>query len=193
MISGWVVLYGQVLIIVANPHLLNGPISIRILVLWICAAFQKIFITIIKAGGQIKMCCIFHHIGTGAGWIKEGKPIDVWVNSNADDVELFLNGKSLGKKDMPRNSHLKWTVNYEPGKLEAIAYKKGKKLTAKVETTDQPAEVVITPYKTTMLADGKDATVINISVVDKEGREVPDADNMITILFTGRWKNYWRG
>lgn len=119
---------------------------------------------------------------------KEGKPVDVWINSNADNVELFLNGKSLGKKDMPRNGHLQWTVNYEPGKLEAIAYKKGKRLTAKVETTGAPAEVVITPYKTTMLADGKDATVINVSVVDKEGREVPDADNMIRFAIKGDGK-----
>ncbi|RYZ45587.1 MAG: glycoside hydrolase family 2 protein, partial [Sphingobacteriales bacterium] len=52
---------------------------------------------------------------------KRGKPIDVWVNSNADNVELFLNGKSQGKKDMPRNGHLQWKVNYEPGKLEAVA------------------------------------------------------------------------
>ena len=70
---------------------------------------------------------------------------------------------------MPRNGHLQWTVNYEPGTLEAVAYKKGKKLTTKVETTGQPSEVVVTPYKTTMLADGKDAAVINISVVDKQG------------------------
>ena len=116
---------------------------------------------------------------------KRGQPIDVWVNSNADDVELFLNGKSLGKKDMPRNGHLMWTVNYEPGKLEAIAYKKGKKLTAKVETTGQATEVVLTPYKTTVLADGKDATIINVSVVDREGREVPDADNLIKFYLKG--------
>ncbi len=121
-----------------------------------------------------------------AGWQdKSGKPVDVWVNSNADNVELFLNGKSLGKKDMPRNSHLQWTVNYEPGTLEAVAFKKGKRLTSKIETTGQPAEVVITPYKTTMLADGKDATVINVTVVDKEGREVPDADNMIRFSIQG--------
>ncbi len=119
---------------------------------------------------------------------KEGKPVDVWVNSNADNVELFLNGKSLGKKDMPRNSHLQWTVNYEPGRLEAVAYKKGKRLTAKVETTGQPAEVIVTPYKTTMLADGKDVSVINITVVDKEGREVPDADNMIQFAIEGDGK-----
>ena len=62
---------------------------------------------------------------------KEGQPIDVWVNSNADNVELFLNGKSLGKKDMPRNSHLQWSVNYEPGTLTAIGYRNGRKLNSR--------------------------------------------------------------
>jgi beta-galactosidase len=118
-------------------------------------------------------------------WGKPSKQINVWVNSNADNVELFLNNKSLGKKDMPRNSHLNWLVAFEPGKLEAIAYKNGKKLTAKIETTGTPVEVVLTPYKTTMLADGKDITVINVSVVDKEGREVPNADNLIKFKLEG--------
>jgi beta-galactosidase len=126
------------------------------------------------------------HISPHWNWKdKRGKTIDVWVNTNADNVELFLNGRSLGKKDMPRNSHLNWQVNYEPGILSAIAYKKGKKITAKVETTGLPVEVVLAPYKTTMLADGTDVSVINISVVDKEGREVPDADNMIRFSISG--------
>ncbi len=125
----------------------------------------------------------------GPGWNKPvGDSIDVWVNTNADNVELFLNGKSKGKKDMPRNGHLKWTINYEPGKIEAIAYKKGKKLTAKAETTGMPVEVIVTPYKTTILADGKDATVLNIVVFDREGREVPDADNMISFEIEGPGK-----
>ena len=126
------------------------------------------------------------HIAPHWNWKgKEGKPIDVWVYSNADNVELFLNDISLGKKDMPRNGHLQWSVNYEPGRLSAIGFKKGKKITASVETTGEPAEVVITPYKTTMIADGEDATVINVSVVDKQGREVPDADNLISFSVTG--------
>lgn len=126
------------------------------------------------------------HISPHWNWKgKEGQPIDVWVNSNADNVELFLNGKSLGKKSMPRNSHLQWTVNYQPGTLEAIAYKKGRKLFTKIETTGAASEIVITPYKTTMLADGKDAAVINISVADKQGRIVPDANNLIRFLVTG--------
>ena len=126
------------------------------------------------------------HISPHWNWKgKEGQPIPVWVNTNADNVELFLNGKSLGKKDMPRNRHLEWTVPYEAGKLEAIAFKKGKKLTASVETTGEAYEVVVTPYKTTMLADGKDVTVINISVVDRQGSEVPDANNEIRFRSAG--------
>ncbi|MCB9054803.1 MAG: glycosyl hydrolase 53 family protein [Chitinophagales bacterium] len=123
------------------------------------------------------------------GWNKPvGDPVDVWVNTNADNVELFLNGKSLGKKDMPRNSHLKWTVNYQPGTLEAVAFKNGKTLKTKVQTTGQPSEIVVTPYKTTILADGKDATVLNIKVLDREGREVPDADNLIRFSIEGNGK-----
>ena len=126
------------------------------------------------------------HISPHWNWLgKEGKPVDVWVNTNADNAELFLNGTSLGKKDMPRNGHLQWSVNYQPGTLEAVAYKHGKKLTTKIETTGAPSEVVVTPYKTTMLADGRDATVINITVADKQGRLVPDANNLIQFSISG--------
>jgi beta-galactosidase len=72
--------------------------------------------------------------------------------------------------------------------LEAIAHKNGKKLTKKIETTGMPVEVIVTPYKTTILADGQDATVINITVLDREGREVPDADNLIRFELEGPGK-----
>ncbi len=124
-----------------------------------------------------------------AGWNKPvGDSIDVWVNTNADDVELFLNSKSQGKKIMPRNGHLKWTINYAPGTLEAVAYKKGRRLSEKIQTTGLPVEVIVTPYKTTILADGKDATILNITVLDREGREVPDADNKILFEIEGDGK-----
>ncbi|HVX26680.1 MAG TPA: beta-galactosidase GalA [Parafilimonas sp.] len=119
---------------------------------------------------------------------KEGQPIDVWVNSNADNVELFLNGKSLGKKDMERNGHLIWTVNYAPGTLEAVGYRNGRKLVTNVETTDKPREMRIISQKTTMLADGKDVAVLNVSVVDDKGREVPDANNLIHFSLSGDGK-----
>ncbi|MGB8191439.1 MAG: beta-galactosidase GalA [Chitinophagaceae bacterium] len=126
------------------------------------------------------------HISPHWNWRgKQGVPIEVWVNTNADNVELFLNGKSLGKKDMPRNRHLKWSVAYEPGKLEAVAYKKGKKLTAKVETTGEPYQVVITPDRNTIYADGRDVTVMNMSLVDREGRIVPDANHLVKFSLSG--------
>ena len=126
------------------------------------------------------------HISPHWNWNEKiGQPIEVWVNSNADDVELFLNGKSLGKKTMPRNSHLKWEVIYEPGTLEAIGYKKGKKISTKVETTSTPYKVIATTEKNILTADGKDATVVNISIVDEKGREVPVADNMVKFFLKG--------
>ena len=129
------------------------------------------------------------HISPHWNWPdKIGKTIDVWVNSNADEVELFLNGKSLGQKTMERNSHLQWNVIYEPGTLEAIAYKKGKKITSKIETTEQASQVVIATDKTILRADGKDVTVINISISDEKGREVPTANNMITFTVSNNAK-----
>ena len=125
------------------------------------------------------------HISPHWNWPdKVGKPIDVWINSNAEQVELFLNGKSLGQKTMERNSHLQWNVLYEPGILEAIGYKNGKKITAKVETTENASQVVISSDKTILNADGKDVTVINISITDDKGREVPTANNMISFTIT---------
>ncbi|WP_298395176.1 beta-galactosidase GalA [Flavobacterium sp.] len=126
------------------------------------------------------------HISPHWNWPdKVGKPIDVWVNTNADDVELFLNGKSLGKKVMPRNSHLQWQVNYEPGTIEAVAYKNGRKLTSKVETTSYATKVIAVADKNSVKADGKDGIVVNISIVDEQGREVPNANNKVYFSLKG--------
>ena len=129
------------------------------------------------------------HIAPHWNWKgKEGQPIPVWVNTNADNVELFLNGKSQGKKDMPRNGHLEWMVNYAPGKLEAVAYKKGKKLTSVVQTTGQAYKLVLSPSRSTLVANGKDATVFNVTLVDKQGLEVPDAGNLLHFTVKGPGK-----
>jgi beta-galactosidase len=126
------------------------------------------------------------HIAPHWNWKgKEGQKIPVWVNSNADDVELFLNGRSLGKKNMPVNGHLEWMVAYAPGKLSAVAHKHGRKLTAVVETTGAAYRIVVMASKTVLTADGKDAVVLNCHVVDKEGREVPDALNLLRFAVSG--------
>ncbi|HEY4760232.1 MAG TPA: beta-galactosidase GalA, partial [Thermoguttaceae bacterium] len=111
---------------------------------------------------------------------KEGRDIDVRCFSNCDEVELFLNGQSLGKKPMPRNSHLAWRVKYEPGTLGAKGYKNGKVIAEeKVETTGAPAAIKLTPDRTEINADGEDIAIVNVAVLDAQGRVVPVADNEV--------------
>ena len=120
------------------------------------------------------------HISPHWNWEgKEGANIDVWVNSNADQVELFLNEKSLGSKKMKRNSHLKWQVVYQPGEIKAVASKDGRTFETSTFTTSAPASIQLVPDRKSMKADGMDATVVNAVVVDRNGREVPTANNPI--------------
>jgi beta-galactosidase len=126
------------------------------------------------------------HIAPHWNWQgKEGQPIKIWVNSNAQTVELYLNGKSLGKKEMPRNGHLNWEAPYKAGKLKAVAYKDGRKIERTIETTGKPSQIVLSPSKSAITADGKDAVVVNVSVLDEKGREVPDANELITFSLSG--------
>lgn len=115
----------------------------------------------------------------------EGDTVRVWVNSNAEAVSLSLNGKNLGKKEMPENGHLLWKVPYKAGKLKAVAYKDGRRFEKTVETTAEPVSIVLVPYKSVVTADGKDGTVINVEVRDKKGRPVQTARNMIYFKLEG--------
>ena len=111
---------------------------------------------------------------------KEGQPVEVWVHSNCDAVELFLNGRSLGLKPMERNGHLEWQVNYEPGVLSATGYRNGAAVaTAERKTTGAPARLSLTPDQTRLHADGEDVAVIDVAVVDADGRVVPTANNLL--------------
>jgi len=117
---------------------------------------------------------------------KEGQPIDVWAYSNADRVELLLNGKSLGFQDMPKNGHAHWLVPYAPGTLEARAYRGGQVIAAdKVETTGLPMALRLTTDRAALSADGEDVTMVEVDVVDAEGRTVPTANNFVTFKLTG--------
>lgn len=120
---------------------------------------------------------------------KEGQEIKVWAHSNCDDVELFLNGESLGRKAMIKYSHLEWPVKYTPGVLIAKGYKGGKEvLTSKVETTGTPATVQLAPHRATLAADGADVSVIAVQVADEQGRMVPIANHEITFEISGPGK-----
>ena len=117
---------------------------------------------------------------------KEGREIRVIAFSNAGQVELLLNGRSLGTKDMPHDGHVEWQVPYEPGELSAKAYTDGKTVAAdKVSTTGEPARIVLTSDRTSLHADREDAVVVAVSLLDEKGRVVPNADKRVTFHLTG--------
>ena len=120
---------------------------------------------------------------------KEGQEIKVWAYSNCDEVELFLNKKSLGKKPMEANGHLEWSVKYVPGTLETIGYKKGIKVGHDiVKTTMDAAKVKLSADRTAIKADGKDIAMITVQGNDKNNLFVPTADNEMTFSITGPGK-----
>jgi beta-galactosidase len=120
---------------------------------------------------------------------REGQNIEVWCFSNWDEVELFLNGVSLGRKAMPRNSHLQWTVPYAAGTLMARGYENGKVMAdEKIETTGSPAAIQLTPDRATINPDGEDVSVVTVAVTDAKGRVVPVANNRIDFEVSGPGK-----
>jgi beta-galactosidase len=117
---------------------------------------------------------------------KEGEEIAVWVYSNLDEVELFVNGKSLGSQKVPHLGHVAWKVKYEPGAIEARGSKDGKLvLTEKRETTGDTVAIRLTVDRTEINADGEDVAVLKVEALDKQGRAVPTASNLITFKVSG--------
>jgi len=120
---------------------------------------------------------------------REGQQIDVRCFSNCGEVELFLNGRSLGRKPMSRYSHLDWQVVYAPGTLSARGYNGGREvISTGVVTTGAAARVRLTPDRPTLRADGEDAAVVTVAIEDAAGRVVPVADNEVvfTVSANGR-------
>jgi len=114
----------------------------------------------------------------------EGKEIDVWAYSNCDEVELFLNKKSLGRKKMEQNGHLEWKVNYVSGTLEAVGYKNGKKVLSDIQkTTGKPENIKLSLDKENVLK-GK-VSVVTVETTDKNDLHVPTANDEITFSIKG--------
>jgi beta-galactosidase len=117
---------------------------------------------------------------------RDGEPISVWVHSNLDSVELFLNGKSQGSQKVQLLTHLEWKVKYEPGVLEARGTKDGKVvLTEKRETTGDPVAIRLTTDRKEINADGEDVAILKVEVLDKGGRAIPTAGNKISFKVSG--------
>jgi beta-galactosidase len=119
----------------------------------------------------------------------EGQAIAVWVHSNLQKVELFLNGESLGAREMARDSHLSWNVPYAPGVLEARGYEDGRQvLTARRETTRAPSRIALRADRDSISGDGEDVAMVAVAVQDAQGRVVPTADNPVSFRVTGPGK-----
>jgi beta-galactosidase len=117
-----------------------------------------------------------------------GQTIDVWAYyNNADEAELFLNGKSLGvRKKENDDMHVMWRVAYAPGVLKAVSRKNKKTVLEKIiNTAGAAAKIILTADRSNISADGTDLCFVSVKVVDNNGNMVPDADNLVKFEVNG--------
>jgi beta-galactosidase len=118
-----------------------------------------------------------------------GQPVPVWVHSNLDEVELFLNGKSQGSQKVKPLTHLEWSVKFEPGVIEARGSKDGKVvLVEKRETTGKIASIKLSADRTEIDANGEDVANIRVEALDAQGRLVPTEDSLVKFRVTDEGK-----
>lgn len=117
-----------------------------------------------------------------------GQEIDMWCYyNNADEVELFVNGVSQGKRTKGEDDfHVMWRVEYQPGEATVVSRRGGKEVARRtVRTASEPYSVVLTPDRDAISADGRDLSFVTATVVDKNGNICPTADNLIEFEVTG--------
>ena len=122
---------------------------------------------------------------------QEGTKANILVYTNGDEVELLLNGKSLGRKPNPtaakQRNQIRWgEIDYKKGKLEAVAYKNGKAVARHaLETTGKPAKLLIEPDNSQWAADGTDLQHIRVTAVDSKGRRCLNVNDELTFTVEG--------
>jgi len=127
------------------------------------------------------------HILPHWNW-QPGKIVDVWAYyNNADEVELYLNGKSLGiKRKQGDDLHILWKVPYQVGTLKAVSRLKGKVvLSTEIKTAGKPVKIELIADRSRIKADGIDLSYITARVLDADGNLVPDADNLLKFSIAG--------
>lgn len=117
----------------------------------------------------------------------EGDTVDVWAYSSTQEVELFLNGNSLGRKAKAEDVfHTQWRVPYQSGTIKAVAYKdEAPTLTKEITTAGAPYKLRLNPDRTSLMADGQDISFIKVEILDREGNIVPKASNKISFNISG--------
>ncbi len=117
-----------------------------------------------------------------------GEDVDLWVYyNNADEVELFVNGKSWGTRSKGQDDfHVMWRVKFEPGTVKAVSRRAGKVVAEKeIRTAGEPAQIRLTPDRSTIHADKRDLSFVTVEIVDKEGNICPNAENNVTFAVEG--------
>ncbi|MFT3679249.1 MAG: glycoside hydrolase family 2 TIM barrel-domain containing protein [Ferruginibacter sp.] len=119
---------------------------------------------------------------------KDGQDIDMWTYyNNADEVELFINGKSQGSKRKTGDElHVMWRVKYKPGIVKVVSKKNGKVVATKeIKTAGTPSKIILEADRNQLKANGEDLSFITVRVTDKDGNLVPDAGNLVTFNVSG--------
>ncbi|UZO82307.1 DUF4982 domain-containing protein [Aquimarina sp. ERC-38] len=143
---------------------------------------------------------------------KKGETIPVFAYTNCDEAELFVNGKSFGKKVKGKDLtdvfteyrgfetegynfnrgifkskyRLSWEVPYQPGSIKVVGYKNGKKLVSKeIKTAGKPAKIKLIADRVKIDADGKDLSFITVRIEDKDGNLCPNAENLVNFEVNG--------
>ena len=130
------------------------------------------------------------HIFPHWNWEK-GQEVDIWAYyNNADEVELFLNGKSLGSKHKKGDDlHVMWRLPFEPGTLKAISRRNGKTVLEKeIKTAEEASQISLNADRNIIKGDGVDLSFITVSVLDEKGTIVPNAKNNIEFKIEGPGK-----
>ena len=131
--------------------------------------------------------------GMSDHWVRvDGQQLSLYTYTNADEVELLLNGKSLGRKanpvgDAKRRNQIRWdNVTYKPGYLEAVARTGGKVVARhRIETTGQAVRLQAVADNSSWKADGMDLQHVRVEAVDKKGRRVQTVDGEVTFAVSG--------
>ena len=119
---------------------------------------------------------------------KPGEEVDLWCYyNNADEVELFVNGRSQGVRSKSKDVlHAFWRVTFEPGQCRVVSRKGGKVVAERVvNTADRPAALRLVPDRTRIHADGDDLCFVTVEVVDKDGNLCPNAQNLVEFAVEG--------